>query len=688
MLVVLAGLAAYANSFSGAFVLDDHSWIVENPALRRFGSAWVVALHSSRPVLILSLALNYRISGLQTWSYHAFNLLVHIAAALVLTEIVRRTLLRSWAHRITPVTAAVLAIVAGLLWAAHPLQTESVTYIIQRSESLMAVFYELVLLLVVIGAESRKSEYWYGAAVICCALAVMTKPVAVTAPIIVLLYDRCFLAGSWHEVFRKRWGLYVGLAMTWILLACLLWFAPSIEWRETAGSSIRISPLTYGLTETGVVLHYLRLAIWPYPLSLEYDWMPKTTIRDALPSLCLLSGLLFLWGWFARRRTGAAFLIASFVVILLPTSSFIPISDFVVEHRMYLPLALIIVAIVMTIYLGISKLRNHNRSLYKTSVALFAIFAAIAVASSVHTTRNRNLLYHSEIAILSDAVERHPLNARARINLAVALENNNRSADAESQLRDALAIKPDSAEAYANLGIVKYHAGNLDEAIANYERSITLNPHSAFTHSALGTALTDRGELDPALREQRAAVEIEPTSPDMHYNLGLAEARAGRLDAAIAEWERVLELEPGSARANNCLGIAASRTGQVQRAVEYWSRALASAPDDPAVGAELAWVLATAAAPNVRNGVVAVQVAERADRATGGRDVKVLQALAAAYAEQGRFADAVTKAREALRISAERQDSNETAALSRELSDYEQNRPFRDPELAGNVQAR
>ena len=334
VLVVLAGIAAYTNSFSGTFVLDDHSWIIENPALRRFGTAWIAALHSSRPVLVLSLALNYRISGLQTWSYHAFNLLVHIAAALVLTEIVRRTLLRSPADRIAAVTAATLSVVVGLLWVVHPLQTESVTYIIQRSESLMAIFYLLVLLLVVIGAGSRKPQYWYGAAAICCVLAVMTKPVAVTAPIIVLLYDRCFLAGSWREVFRNRWGLYVGLAMTWIVLACLLQIAPSIEWRESVGSSsARISPLTYGLTETGVVLHYLRLAIWPYPLSLEYDWMPKTNIRDALPSLCLLGGLLLLSGWLARHRREAAFLIASFVIILLPTSSFIPISDFVVEHR-------------------------------------------------------------------------------------------------------------------------------------------------------------------------------------------------------------------------------------------------------------------------------------------------------------------------------------------------------------------
>ena len=342
----------------------------------------------------------------------------------------------------------------------------------------------------------------------------------------------------------------------------------------------------------------------------------------------------------------------------------------------------------MTIYLGISKLRDHHRSLYKTSIALFVIFAVIAVASSVHATRNRNFLYQNEIAILSDSVKDHPRNARARINLAVALENNNRSADAESQLREALAIKPDSAEAYTNLGIVKYHAGNLDEAIANYERSITLNPHSAVTHSALSTALTDRGELGPALQEQRTAVNIEPTSADMHYNLGLAEARAGGLDAATAEWERVLELEPGSARANNCLGIAASRTGRVELAVEYWRHALAAAPADPAIGAELAWAFAPAAPPNVRNGAAAVQVGERANHTTGSQNIKVLEALAAAYAEQGRFADAVTKAREALRLSAEQQDPNETAALTRELADYEHNKPFRDPELVGNAVAR
>lgn len=276
VLIAVVGLLAYYNSFGGAFIFDNQVQILENPAIRtlRPFANFTTFLHP-RSLVTLSLALNYNLGGFNPWGYHLVNLVIHILAALTLYGLVRRTLLCEPLRARYEEKASWLALAAALLWLVHPLQTESVTYVIQRAEALMGLFYLLTLYFVLRGAEAGKGTWWYGAAMACCTLGMASKEVMVTAPLLVLLYNRTFLAPSFVAALRQRWLLYTGLGAMWGLLAStaalILSFAPSPS--ASAGFGVQgITPLEYAGSQPGIIVYYLRLGFWPEGLCLDYGW--------------------------------------------------------------------------------------------------------------------------------------------------------------------------------------------------------------------------------------------------------------------------------------------------------------------------------------------------------------------------------------------------------------------------------
>jgi hypothetical protein len=375
-LIVLAGVAAYWNSFAGVLAYDDQFAIVENPTIRQLWPLWPVLAPphsgetvSGRPLLNLSLAINYAISGLEVWSYHLMNLAIHIAAALLLFGILRRTFLMPMLRGRFGNAATTLALASALIWTIHPLQTESVTYIVQRAESLAGFFYLLTLYCVIRGAAAVGQAFqpdaesanvrlesltypkkgdsppwpWYAAAALACLLGTACKEILITAPMMVLLYDRTLLAGSFTETLRRRWGLYVGLVATWGLLACLVFSTGLIGRQSEMGAP---DAWSYARSQPGVILHYLRLSFWPGPLCMSYDWPVASTVGEILPGTIVVGLLLAatLWGVIWRKPWGC--LGAWFFLILAPTSTIMPLNQLIHEHRMYLSLAAIAVLVV------------------------------------------------------------------------------------------------------------------------------------------------------------------------------------------------------------------------------------------------------------------------------------------------------------------------------------------------------
>jgi hypothetical protein len=282
----LAAVAVYANSLRGGFVFDDILSTVKNPTIRHWSTAFFPPHRTGftvegRPFLNVTLALNWAISGAQVWSYHLLNLLIHLAAGLTLLGILRRV--------VSPAAAAVVA----LLWVTHPLQTESVAYIVQRAESLMGLFYLLSLYCFIRAAESgsRVPSWRFGVGcVAACWLGMSTKENMVSAPVIILLFDRAFISGSIRAAWRCHRRIYLGLFSSWLWLALLVLGTGNRG--HTSGFGSGISVAQYWPTQLPAIAHYLRLVFWPAPLIFDYgtQWVTDGT-RLIVPSV-LVGGLL------------------------------------------------------------------------------------------------------------------------------------------------------------------------------------------------------------------------------------------------------------------------------------------------------------------------------------------------------------------------------------------------------------
>jgi len=609
--LVVAVFAAYARSFSGPFVFLDVAAILDNPTIRHLWPIWdclrpphVPGITvEGRPLVNLTLALNYALSGTTVWSYHAFNVALHAASALVLFGIVRRTL-GSLGMR----QAEVAGWLVALLWALHPLQTESVNYVVQRAESLMGLLYLTTLYgfiraVGVTGARGRLA--WLAFSFFACLLGMAAKEVMASAPAIVFLYDRTFVSGGWIEAWRRRWAYYLALAATWAPLA---WLVHSTGGNRggTSGFGIGVTWTAYLLTQGPAILRYLRLSLWPSPLIFYYEvrWFRPGEVAFECASVALLAAATAVAVW---RRRPAGFLGAWFFAILAPTSLIPGMSQTIAEHRMYLPLAAVLVGLVLAVRGIANRLGLPN---FAWTGAL--LLAGVALGT---LTFRRAAAYSSEVALWTDTVAKAPGNPYSRNNLGIALASAGRTAEAIGQLETVIREDGNYAEAHDNLGLALAESGRLPEAIAEYgnairlkgdypeaianlgvalaasgryldaieqfQRAVELKPEYMAARNNLAAALATVGRLPEAIAQYRRVLEQDPASAETLYNLGNSLAKSGQWGEAAASYGRAVELQPKNADAQANLGVALATLGKFSEAVPAYERALALAPNDP-----------------------------------------------------------------------------------------------------------
>ncbi len=585
LLLIAAGLAVYYNSFDGAFFFDDHWSIRDNPRIRRLWPLWEAmswpvpsAIHG-RPVAALSLAINYALGGLRVWGYHAFNVAIHILASLALFGIVRRTLTGPrFRDRLGP-DAPWLALAVALIWVVHPLLTETVNYIIQRTEGLMGFFFLLTLYCVIRGATSSRRRGWYAAAVISCALGMGSKEVMAAAPLTVLLYDRAFLSRSFREALRARAALYAGLAGSWLLLAALV---ASGAHHESAGFGLSVTPWEYARTQAGVIVYYLRLSFWPSPLVVDYyDWPIARTAAAVVPPAALVLGLLAATLWTARRRPWLGFLGAWFFLSLAPTSSVLPlVREAAAERRMYVPLAAVVTLAVIAVHAGLGRLFRHVRS---PDVLRRTVGAALLLATVVplgYLTARRHEDYRSEVGIWTDIVAKRPNNTRAQNNLGGSLEAVGLIKEAAAHYAEAVRSNPRFMWAHNNLGRALVKQGRIDEAVPHFIQALRLMPAYADAHANLGQALVKRGEVDEGIAHLSEAVRLRPDHAPTRMDLGDALLSQQRLAEAITQYSEVARLRPNSAEAHTRLGTTLHRQGRLDEAIAHYAEAVRLRPND------------------------------------------------------------------------------------------------------------
>jgi tetratricopeptide (TPR) repeat protein len=704
MLLPLAALAAWSNSFHGAFVLDDIPTIVSNPSIRRLGDLGAVLSPpkmgqpvTGRPLVNLTLALNYAVSGTQVWSYHALNLIIHALAGLTLFGIVRRTLmfpscrsllagdlscavgqgsspmlwdvsgvkpdLQSPASTRLQSDATSLALAMALLWTVHPLQTAAVTYVVQRAESLMGLLYLLTVYCFIRGTESAANRAdsgatqtsgnqggtsWYALSFLACLLGMATKEVMVSAPLIVLLYDRTFLAGSFRAAWRQRRPVYLGLAGTWLLLA---WLVASADNRGgTAGFGTTVTVWNYALVQSKAIVHYLRLTVWPHPLVFDYGTAVVHSLAEVWWQTIVVLAALGLTIWALIRKPRCGFLGAWFFLILAPSSSVVPVvSQTMAEHRMYLPLAAVIVGATAGLH-----------RLLRRSAPAATLLVALALALPLGwLTAHRNEAYRSELTLWTDTVASLPQSSRAHNNLAWVLQQQGKAAEANAHYARAVALQPDYVTAHYDWGVALLDQGRAAEAIIQLEAAVRLAPDHADALVNLGNALMQVPRTAEAVACYEQALRLKPGA-DVHYDLGVALAGLDRRDEAAAHLRTALALAPDLPRAHYQLARLAELAGRPADAEREYLETLRLAPDHALAHARLGLLLAQSGrlAPAAEHFRIVVHLQPGdADAHANLGNVLLLQ---------GQAREALAQYQEALRLRPDDPRTRENLELARE----------------------
>ncbi|MBI5864201.1 MAG: tetratricopeptide repeat protein [Planctomycetes bacterium] len=586
MLIGVAVLLTYANTFRGPFVFDDIPSIVRNEGLRTLWPAWRAAgldckddiTIAGRPLVAYSLALNYAISGLDIWSYRVGNLLIHIAAALLLWDLLRRLLARPRSAGAVGGVEAI-AFVAALCWCVHPLNAAAVTFVVQRAESLMGAFFLLTVLASVRSIGSGRRLVWEIVAVVACALGMACKEVMAVAPLAVLLIDRTLFAGGFAQALKQRRRLYGGLAAAWLILIPLVLSSPRATIATAMSDSL--SPLAYFKIQIWAITRYLRLCVWPSDLVLDYG---STTIGVEHPITTPLLGacgalllLLAAWtAWGLVRNRPAALLGAWYFLLLAPSSSVIPLPhEPVAEHRMYLPLAAVIVATTMLIHRVLAKV---SRSALTTTRGVVVLGFALAAVLGLRTWQ-RNALFSDEARLFAADVAAFPSNVRARSNLALALLARERIEEARAQYDAALRVRPDDAESLTGVGGILLRQGRYEESIAFSRRAVGVRPNSAAALSNLGEALFWAQRPRMAIPHLEQSLQLEAGSAATMAILGDCLATVGRHTEAVAWFRRSLALDPSDAAVHVDLARCLDAQGMRAEALRSLDEAIQRLPD-------------------------------------------------------------------------------------------------------------
>jgi protein O-mannosyl-transferase len=606
IIICCLGILVYSNTFLSPFHFDDIYIIVDNSDIKHLlnlGNIW--NLFPSRFITCLSFALNYQVHQLNVIGYHIVNLLVHISTAILLWWLINLTLL-------TPVMkkerlsqqAKLISLFIALFFLTHPIQTQGVTYIVQRATSLATLFYlsSLSCYTKFRLLENEKlasgSRVFYSAALIIAVIAMFTKEMAITLPLAICLYEFSFFKTTKSFKYKQLIPFLVTLVI--IPLTILISKSSIVRDMRANEGSINIPPWHYLWTKLIVMVTYVRLAFLPFNQNLDYDF----PIFTHLLSAPVIFGLFFLILCIViavrlfRSYRLASFGILFFFLTLSFEWSIIPIPEVLYEHRLYLPMAgfsiflitslyyllggknpkamLTIVVILITAYSILTYVRNN---VWKNDLTLWDD----TVHKSPHKARpysNRGLAYQNQgnfnraLLDFNKAIEIDPGYTIVYYNRGLAYQNQGKLDQAIAEYDKTIEINPSYAEAYNNRGLAYQNKGDLKQAIADYDRTIAIKPSYAIAYYNRGNVYQSKGDLDQAIAYYNKAIEINPDYPDAYNNRGLIYQNKGDLDRAIADYNKAIKINPIYADAYNNRGLIYQNKGDLDRAIADYNKAI------------------------------------------------------------------------------------------------------------------
>lgn len=518
-LIAAAVVVTYAGTLHAPFVFDGLPLADRLRGLTWNPAGWFTT--SPRTFGSFTFDLQYTLHGRWLPGFHAVNIAIHATAALALFGAVLVTCRGPRMPVDVRRDATGIAFAAAVLFAVHPLQTQSVTYLYQRYESLMGMFFLLAVLCFALAVRAgphaaRTPAGWFLCSWLAVLLSIASKEVGAAAPLVLLWYDRAFAADSWQDLWaRRRWfhlpfGIVFGAGLAYLIVQRDHYAAGGIFVPD------RMPMLTYARTQPEVICRYLGLVLWPRGQCLDWRWPPADTAARIVPPLVLISAILGLTGWAAVRWPAIGFLLGAFFLILAPTSSLAPIIDLAFEHRMYLPLAPLAVLVVLAVRAAASRLTALAGRPDAAAAAWLGAVLAAAAALGV-TTVLRNEVYRSGITLWADVVAKVPGNGRAYSSLAWHVERETGDVAAAIRLnRHALRLDPSIATAHRGLAIL-LAASDRPQAIHHARQAVRIE-RTADNLNNLGIVIA---ETDPAEAEAcfREAVRLDGRLEAARLNL-------------------------------------------------------------------------------------------------------------------------------------------------------------------------
>ncbi len=670
LLLFVATLLLYVTALRDAgFIWDDDLYVTSNAALRTVAGLeriWLApaALPQYYPLVHTTFWIEYRLWGLTPFGFHAVNALLHAASAVLVVFVLRRL----------SVSGAWLG---AALWALHPVQVESVAWIAERKNVLSGVFYFAAALTFLRclgigsskhdGADSeapRSSAGLYALGALFFLGALLSKTVTATLPAALLLIL------IWKKR-RVRPSDAIALAPLFVAGAA---FGLATAWIERHHVGAEGQAWNLGLVERVLIAgravwFYAAKLLVPAQLAFVYPrWEidPASVLAYAFPAaaLAVLAGL-----WRLRRRIGAGPIVAVlyFGGTLVPALGFLNVFpmrySFVADHFQYLASLGILALFAAIGTLAVDRIPKAPSWLGPSLAA-----GVLLVASGLTWRQCR--IYRDVEALWRDTLAKNPSAWMAHTNLGLLLVRQGRIDEGIAHYRESIRLEPDNVEARLDLGEVLQRQGRSDEAIEVLTALVADRPDHPVARYNLATALCRRERYVDALPQFEAALRIQPEFAEAAYNLGTADLKLRRLSDAERWLREAIRLRPGYGLARSNLALVLEQTG---RAEEARAQRLA--------GLRMrAWSLATQDNPRARNGEEAVRLAEQVCRETGWSDPEALDTAAAAYAEAGRFQEAVVAAEKALAVLGPTGPEDLRNAIAERLSGFRSSRPYRDPE--------
>lgn len=570
--IAVLGVLIFGHTLHAPWYFDDMASIVDNIAIRNLGQSFQ-DLFSGRGLAQLTFALNYRFGGLEVAGYHLVNISIHIVSSCLVLLILKRVF-RS---------ALWWQLLGALLFLVHPLQTQAVTYLVQRMTSLSGLFFFLSLYFFILfreEIESRPDGYsfrvwiYYLFSLGCGAAALLSKQNAAILPLALLLFDSYFLPRPRHDSFRKRLGVVLPFFVFPLWSGYQQVVAPFFQGAVISelGSTVNlasqqhISVANYFVTEFSVIWLYIRLLFLPYGQVLDYGY-PLVTTLLTLKSILALAGIIallsgaFLW---RRKLPLISCGIFWFFLALSVESTFIPL-DPVFEHRLYVPMFGFVLVVV-----GLLQLLPRPRLGHFLLLLLIVAFAGMAWL--------RNDLWNAPIALVEDNLRQTPRNERMHVALSKSYLDAGRLDEALTLLHRAIEINPEFDSAYLNLSAIYFQKGENERALEALQRGLVANPFSEKLHNNLGTYYLATGQLEKAKRSFEEVIAHNPFYPDSYVNLGIYYAEIEQLEKASVYYLKAIALSHENAAAHINLASAYYRLQRLSEALQELKVALKQDP--------------------------------------------------------------------------------------------------------------